>query len=201
MNSQTCKAVRSGRQQARICRAKGSACDWSGNRIPRWCATAGDSTPHCVLARRDTMWRTREKRVPRLRRSSMLPSHPHPGRVRVRTENSELSPAGTAESVPSRFSRPCGTSRIAGRVPRTDVLGYTQPHLSKLALFRLRFTVHDNCVGCHFSVEEWNVRPVDWSRPGGPSAKREPSPGRAGKSMDDDPERRRCGTLPLCYPA
>jgi hypothetical protein len=49
-------------------------------------------------------------------------------------------------------------------------------HLSKLALFRLRFTVHDNCVGCHFSVEEWNVRPVDWSRPGGPSAKREPSP-------------------------
>ncbi len=26
-------------------------------------------------------------------------------------------------------------------------------------------------------------------------------PGRAGASKDDDPERRRCGTLPLCYPA
>jgi hypothetical protein len=33
------------------------------------------------------------------------------------------SPVGTAESVPSRFSRPYETSRIAERVPRTNVLG------------------------------------------------------------------------------
>jgi hypothetical protein len=38
------------------------------------------------------------------------------GRLSATLGISELSPAGTAESVASRFSRPCGTSRIGGRV-------------------------------------------------------------------------------------
>ena len=48
---------------------------------------------------------------------------------------------------------------------------------TKLALFLLRFPGHDDvsCAGL-VSSEEWNVRPNNSSRPGGPSAKREPSP-------------------------
>jgi hypothetical protein len=70
---------------------------------------------------------------------------------------------------------------VAGTSPDRD---NRESHLFKLALFLLRFTGHDNPVGCALSAEEWNVRHNGSSRSGepalslskGPSAKREPSP-------------------------
>jgi hypothetical protein len=47
-------------------------------------------------------------------------------------------------------------------------------------------------VPCRFRSERWCTTEP---RPGGPTAKRQPSPEGLG-SMDDDPEHRRCGTLP-----
>jgi hypothetical protein len=45
------------------------------------------------------------------------------------------------------------------------------------------------------SKAEWHLQPKTASRPGGPTAKREPSP--EGLGMEgDDAERRRCGTAP-----
>ncbi len=87
-----------------------------------------------------------------------------------------LVPQGRLNPFPAVSAVPAGLGESVDVFPgQSGVLGYTQPYLSKLAHFLLRFTVKDNCVGCHFSAEEWCAA-SSWSRPGGPPAKRKPSP-------------------------
>jgi hypothetical protein len=59
--------------------------------------------------------------------------------------------------------------------PRTSRASNSRTGLSKLALLLFRCTGHDDMWGPIIS-EECNVRPNTSSRPGGPVAKREPSP-------------------------